>query len=154
MLFRSATPRRADCSGPPRCVRRICCRYQPVTTEDQMNTSNPRKTHILWVKGDSGVLHPKQARYQASLQPDSGFIFSILAQRVARALPLPGTSPRGRQNAMPLPAPYKPVENIRRTYHGPRFGGCAIGWATITLPVRALRMRRRDGRHRDGSGEF
>src|ERR1039457_6420760 len=42
-------------------------------------------------------LHPKQARYQASLQPDSGNIFSILPQRVARALPLPGTTPGGAE---------------------------------------------------------
>ena len=58
------------------------------------------------------MLHPKQARYQASLQPDS---VSILAQRVARALPLPGTSPRGRQNALALPRRYQATINLLKT---------------------------------------
>src|ERR1035441_1503625 len=61
-------------------------------------------------------LHPKQARYQASLQPDSGNIFSILAQRVARALPLPGTSPGGRQSALPLPSRYQHSINLLKTH--------------------------------------
>src|ERR1035441_10550121 len=60
-------------------------------------------------------LHPKQARYQASLQPDSGNIFSILAQRVARALPLPGPGPGRRQNALPLPSRYQAHINLLKT---------------------------------------
>ena len=36
----------------------------------------------------------------------------ILAQGSPRALPLPGTTPRGRQNALPLPGRYQPHINL------------------------------------------
>src|ERR1035437_568227 len=60
-------------------------------------------------------LHPKQARYQASLQLDSGNIFSIISQRVARALPLPGTTSGRRQKALPLPSRYQAHINLLKT---------------------------------------
>ena len=59
------------------------------------------------------MLHPKQARYQASLQPDS---VSTLAQRVARALPVPGTSPGRRHNALALPSRYQHHINLLKTF--------------------------------------
>jgi hypothetical protein len=59
------------------------------------------------------MLHPKQARYQASLQPDS---VSILAQRVARVLPVPGTSPGRRHNALALPNRYQHNINRLKTF--------------------------------------
>ena len=61
------------------------------------------------------MLHPKQARYQASLQPDSGNIFSILPQRVARALPLPGTTSGRRHKALALPSRYQAHINLLKT---------------------------------------
>ena len=60
----------------------------------------------------SARIAPKQARYQASLQPDS---VSILAQRVARALPIPGTTSGRRHNALTLPSRYQHLINLLKT---------------------------------------
>ena len=105
------------------------------------------------------MLHPKQARYQASLQPepqeqrlDSSTRTSADVSGFARKS-FGGIS-GGPRVTKTLPSHHKLAENTRQTCQGPRFDGRAIGSATITLPIRALRMRRRAGRHRDGSGEF
>src|ERR1035437_8195718 len=60
--------------------------------------------------------HPKQARYQDSLQPDSGNIFSILAQLVARALPLPGTTSGRPHKPLALPSRYQATINLLKTH--------------------------------------
>ena len=105
------------------------------------------------------MLHPKQARYQASLQPepqeqrlDSSTKTSADVSGFARKSF--GEVSEGPRVTKTLPSHHKLAENTRQTCQGPRFDGRAIGSATITLPIRALRMRRRAGRHRDGSGEF
>src|ERR1035437_408358 len=54
----------------------------------------------------------------------------------------------------PLPAQYKPVENIGRTCQAPQFGGRAIGCATTTLPIRVPRLLRRAVRCQGRIGEF
>src|ERR1039458_9204244 len=90
-------------------------------------------------------LHPKQARYQASLQPDSGNIFFILAQRVARALPLPGTTSGRRQSALPLPSRYQANINLLKTHDKLAKGRGLVGARLGSLPLRYLPAPAGDG---------
>ena len=81
------------------------------------------------------MLHPKQARYQASLQPDS---VSILAQRVARALPLPGTTSGRRHNALALPSRYQAHINLLKTFDKLARDRSLVGVRLAWLPPRYL----------------
>src|ERR1035437_1184240 len=84
-------------------------------------------------------LHPKQARYEASLQPDSGNIFSILAQRVARALPLPGTTSGRRHKALALPSRYQATINLLKTHDKLARGRDLVAARLGGLPHRDLK---------------
>src|ERR1035441_8972054 len=92
-------------------------------------------------------LYPKQARYQASLQPDSGDRnVPILAQGLRRTFRDSRASRlAGSPEALPLPSRYQANINLLKTHDklakGPRFGRRAIGFATTTLPSGPGRRR-------------
>src|ERR1035437_8202013 len=82
-------------------------------------------------------LHPKQARYQASLQPEpqeqrlDSSTRTSATFRDSRASRLAGAS-EGPCVTKTLPSYHKLAENTRQTCQGPRFDGRAIGSATTS----------------------
>jgi len=105
------------------------------------------------------MLHPKQARYQASLQPepqeqrlDSSTRTSADVSGFARKS-FGGIS-GGPRVTKTLPSHHKLAENTRQTCQGPRFDGRAIGSATTSLPIRVPRLLRRAVRCQGRIGEF
>ena len=140
--------------------RRTACRL-PTYTRGQMLPPSRK----LDIRGRNAgrrdlmnLLHPKQARYQASLQPEPqeqrlDSSTRTCARRSTswnhfwKALERPGVT-------KPLPGTYKLVENIGRTCQAPRFDGGAIGSATTSLPIRVPRLLRRAVRCQGRIGEF
>src|ERR1039457_891927 len=92
-------------------------------------------------------LHPKQARYQASLQPDSGDRnVPILAQGLRRTFRDSRASRlAGSPEALPLPSRYQANINLLKTHDKLAKGRGLVGARLGSLPLRYLPAPAGDG---------
>src|ERR1035437_2621419 len=115
---------------------------KPLPAEQGCDASEARLTRVRWVKGGlSGCCTPSKRDTRLRYSPNLRNNVLILAQRVARADQLPGTTSGRRQNVLLLPRRYQATINLLKTHDKLARGRDLMAARLGRLPSRYLSER-------------